>query len=311
MAYSKWINNTGDTMEQIIQNISDYQNWYEPNIDELTGLNLGYSIEFVQQSQNIQLGNNTIEYSIIKYEFEKHRPGENRNTDRAIRVKLVKNYILIFRNDDKIQYIINRNGPDAKAILRKLNNHTSRNTITENKFDFSQDLFNWLIYVVLKNNNPIINTLEVKKIMGFKGTVDQKEQRLAEIIGSGSEIMNALSTLAFLFDNDGMIYIKPVIKYNENHTSIEIDMRLNGTLDINSEVYMGDFKNEPEDIRKAKILLLLNILVLPDLITAFNGEVENEKWNLDIQVTMIKEIGEIIQGKVKEKIQSLVEDEGD
>ncbi|MFP7236009.1 hypothetical protein [Bacillus altitudinis] len=311
MAYSKWINNTEDTMEQIIQNISDHQNWYEPNIDELTEERLGYNIEFIQQSQSIQLGNNTIEYSIIKYEFEKHRPGESRNTDRAMRVKLVKNYILIFRNDDKIQYIINRNGSDAKAILRKLNNHTGRNTITENKFDFSQDFFNWLIYVVLKNNNPIIDSLEVKKIMGFKGTVDQQEQRLAEIIGSGSEIMNALSTLAFLFDNDGMSYIKPVINYNENHTSIEIDMRLNGTLDINSEVYMGDFINDPEEIRKAKILLLLNILVLPDLITAFNGDVESEKWNLDIQVTMIREIGEIIQGKVREKIQSLVEDEGE
>ena len=311
MAYSRWVHNTSDNMEKIIQNISDHENWYKPNTDEFTGGDMNYNIEFIQQRENIQLGDKNIEYSIIKYEFEKHRPGESKNPERNIRVKLVKNYIVIFSNDDEIQYLINRNGADAKSILRKLNNHVprDRNTITDKKFDFSQDIFNWLIYVVLKNNNPIVDTLEVKKITGFKGTVDQKEQRLAEIVGSGSEIMNALSTLAFLFDNDGMSYIKPVINYNANHMSIEIDIRLNGTLDINSEEYMGDFKDEPEDIRKAKILLLLNILVLPDLIAEFNSEVDNENWNLDTQVTMITEIGEIIQGKVEEKIQSLVEDE--
>lgn len=121
--------------------------------------------------------------------------------------------------------------------------------------------------------------------------------------------MNALSTLAFLFDNDGMSYIKPVINYDENHTSIEIDMRLNGTIGINVEEYTGSFIGDPEDLRRAKIFLLLHTLVLPKIISSFNADVESNAWNLDVQINMIKEIGEIIQNKVGEKIDSLIKEE--
>ncbi|KOR83478.1 hypothetical protein AM233_04640 [Bacillus sp. FJAT-22058] len=69
--------------------------------------------------------------------------------------------------------------------------------------------------------------LLLQKIIGFKGSTND---RLAEVKGTGNKIMNLLSTLAFLFENEQVSFIKPRIEYEKETAEISLD--LNGTIDI-------------------------------------------------------------------------------
>lgn len=74
---------------------------------------------------------------------------------------------------------------------------------------------------------------------GMKFEKGSTNDRLAEVKGTGNKIMNLLSTLAFLFENEKVSYIQPRVEY-ENDT-IEFSMDLSGTIDIDLESYVGDY----------------------------------------------------------------------
>ena len=78
--------------------------------------------------------------------------------------------------------------------------------------------------------------LIVNKIIGFKGSTEDK---LAEVKGWGNRIMNVLSTLAFLFEIEGVTHINPRIEYNKH--ILEISLEDNGNVSINLDSYTGDY----------------------------------------------------------------------
>ncbi|MED1740837.1 hypothetical protein P4U97_15195 [Bacillus swezeyi] len=92
--------------------------------------------------------------------------------------------------------------------------------------------------------------LILQKIIGFKGSTND---RLAEVKGTGNKILNLLSTLAFLFENENVSNIKPKIGYERE--TIDISMDLNGSVDIDLENYVGQYMYDIEEEKNAKVIL--------------------------------------------------------
>ncbi|MGP4073233.1 hypothetical protein ACTWQB_11840 [Piscibacillus sp. B03] len=300
MALSRWTDNSDNDMNQIIENMLNYQEWHTPEKDPLTNENLNFSVSksFAENKEMI-INGSTLHYNYLKYEYERVRPGEEENELRSSRIYPLSGFVIIYTDGVKTQYIINRSGNAfTKTILRKLNDYSGKLEVTENPFKISEDLFIWMISQVLNEGDESIDedtVIYLKQIIGFKGATTDK---LATVIGSGNRIMNLLSTLAFLFENEKVTYIKPIVEY-ENDT-IEFSMDINGTIDIDLESYVGDFMMDPEEEREAKVILKTSLEILPKIITNYYLDRENEVWSDSIRKEFFKGIGEKIQYKIDE-----------
>ncbi|WP_017379728.1 hypothetical protein [Paenisporosarcina sp. TG-14] len=309
MTLSRWSDDTENSMESIISNMLNYSNWHVPIKDPLTDEDLQFRItKSFPNDKTTELNGTEIKYNVINYDYEKVRNGEENNEMRSIRLYPTSGYLVVYSDTINTQYITNRSNSDpTKTILRKVNNYTGQLEIKSNPYQISEDLFTWMISKVLNNTEESIDEtslLSIKKIIGFKGSSDDK---LAEVIGSGNRIMNSLSTLAFLFDNEEVTYVKPVIEYN-GHT-VELFLNLSGSIDINLENYIGNFFMDPPDEMKAKLALMISLETIPKIISNYGNDLTSRTWSVEKKIEFIKSIGEEIQTKVNEKVRGLEDTE--
>ncbi|UAT31987.1 hypothetical protein K7T73_07140 [Bacillus badius] len=306
MTLSRWTDNSGRSMEEILTNMMDYESWISPEKDPISGENLRFHItKMFNENKVIILNDNEITYNYILYEYERVRPGEEDNEMRSSRIYPLSGYIVIYTDGTKTQYITNRSGNDGtKTILRKLNNYNKKLELTPNPFRINEDMFTWMIYKVLNSGEDSLeddSRLVLKKIIGFKGST---HDRLAEVKGAGNRIMNLLSTLAFLFENEKVSYIKPRIEY-QNET-IELSLDLNGTIDIDFESYVGNYFMDEEYKKQAKVILITFLEIIPKILTSYHLDRENEAWSVQEKIRFFTSIGETIQGKIREKIEEKI-----
>lgn len=306
MTLSRWTDNSKKSMDEILKNMMDYGDWITPEEDPLTGDYLRFQImKYFDENQKITLNNHEITYNYISYEYERVRPGEEDNEMKSSRIYPVTGYIIIYTDGTNTQYITNRSSNDAtKTILRKLNNYNKKLEITPNPFRISEDVFIWMIYRVLNFSEDSLedeSRLYLKKIIAFKGAT---HDRLAEVKGTGNKIMNLLSTLAFLFENEKVSFITTRIQY-QNET-IEVSLDLNGTIEIDLESYVGDCLMHPECEKKSIVTLVTFLEIIPKILTSHH----NDEWSVDKKVGFFTNIGESIQEKINEKIHAASSNEG-
>lgn len=302
MTLSRWTDKSENSMDQILDNILNYENWLTRDLDPLTEDYLRYQVDKVfDENMTVTLNNQEITYNYINYEYERVRPGEEENVMRSSRIYSITGYVIVYSDGSSTQYITNRSGGDnTKTILRKLNNYSGRLEIVSNPFSISEDIFTWMIYRVLNYGEDSLEDdshLSLKKIIGFKGAT---QDRLAEVRGSGNKIMNLLSTLAFLFENEQVSFIKPRIEY-QNET-IEMSLDLNGTIDIDFERYMGDYMMHEYEEKISLVTLVTFLEIIPKILTSYRNDLDNDVWSVNKKVDFFSGIGEAIQEKINEKI---------
>ncbi|MEH6842481.1 hypothetical protein V7Z47_28620 [Priestia megaterium] len=302
MTLSRWTDKSENSMDQILENMLNYENWLTRDLDPLTEDYLRYQVDKVfDENKTVTLNNQEITYNYINYEYERVRPGEEENVMRSSRIYSITGYVIVYSDGSSTQYITNRSGGDnTKTILRKLNNYGGRLEIISNPFSISEDIFTWMIYRVLNYGEDSLEDdshLFLKKIIGFKGAT---QDRLAEVRGSGNKIMNLLSTLAFLFENEQVSFIKPRIEY-QNET-IEMSLDLNGTIDIDFERYMGDYMMHEHEEKISLVTLVTFLEIIPKILTSYQNDLDNDVWSVDKKVDFFSGIGEAIQEKINEKI---------
>jgi hypothetical protein len=302
MTLSRWTDHSDHSMEQIISNMVNYAEWHTPEIDHYTDEPLGYRIskEF-DEDLTISLNDTFINFNLIHYEYEKIRAGEETNEMRSQRVYSLSGYVLVYSDGINTQYITNRSGgSNTLTILRKLNNYSGRLEVTHQPLRINEDIFTWMIFKVLNSAGESLedeSRLILEKIIGFKGATND---RLAEVKGTGNRIMNLLSTLAFLFENEKVSYIKPRVEYNND--TIEFSMDLSGTIDIDLESYIGDYLMDPNYERDSKVILKTFLEIIPKLLTSYYNDCENDEWSPDRKKEFFTQIGETIQEKINEKV---------
>ncbi|UAK17542.1 hypothetical protein [Sporolactobacillus terrae] len=303
MALSRWTDNQGNTMDEIINNMLDFRNWYEYENDPITGEQLNVNIDKkFSENRTMELNGHTMTFNYIEYDFEKVRPGEERNEMRSSRIFSLSGFILVYSDGEKTQYITNRsNNTSTLTILRKLNNYKKKLEITANPLSITDDMFTWMIYKVLNSREESFDDeshLTLDRIIGFKGATTDK---LAEIKGTGNRVMNLLSTLAFLFENESVSYISTRINYD--HETIELAMSLSGSIDIDLDSYVGNYLFDSDYERFSKVILETFLEVIPKIIATYYTEKENNDWSVELKNNFFVEIGTTIQETINEKLQ--------
>ncbi|PFZ73690.1 hypothetical protein COL72_08435 [Bacillus toyonensis] len=303
MSFSRWSDHSDRNMDQIIEGMLDYKNWHVADVDPRTNEDLRFHISrSFAENKTITLNGNDVYYNYIKYEYERVRPGEEQNELRTSRIYNTSGFIIIYSDGTNTQYITNRKGNDnTKTILRKINNYSGKREITFSPLHIQEDMFIWMIYRVLNSREESFEDdteLFIRQIIGFKGSTTDN---LAAVMGTGNRIMNLLSTLAFLFENEQVTMIKPRVEYGEE--TIEILLDVNGTVDVDLQNYTGAYLLEGEHERSAIVLLMTFLEIIPKIITAYSNasDVDNEEWSSDKKSEFLMGIGETIQEKIKEK----------
>ncbi|MED2940638.1 hypothetical protein [Cytobacillus horneckiae] len=307
MALSRWTDNSDRSMDDIMANVMNYREWIQEDKDPYNNQPLEYSVNITfEENKSINLNDIEITYNFINYSYERVRAGEENNPMRSNRIYSIDGYIVIFTDGVITQYITNRSSNDVtKTILRKINNYSKRLEITPNPITLVDDFFIWMIYKVLNHGNQSLeeeSRLLIKSIIGFKG---ETKDRLAEVKGSGNRILNLLSTLSFLFENEDLTQINTRIEYNNETIDYKLD--LFGNVDIDFKSYTGEYMfmmDVQEEEMKSKVILMTFLEVLPKILTSYGNDKESEEWTNDSRSTFFSEIGRVISAKIAEKIEN-------
>ncbi len=316
-----WEDNEVDTTEsidtivqKIHRNIPEYDDETSNNY-----VNIERSMAF-DRKQEIFLNDTRIEYNLIEFKMDVQKTidtDENNSSidnfriepEPNIRETTINAFILIFRDESgKINYIIDRPLGDARKMLRRFMNYESRGEITEKEINVTSDFFLWLVYKLFNKENEFelmtpdrnIKELTINAIIGIRGiTHDQNTVR-----ADGDEVMNLISTLAFILESESINRVVLKFYYNNIHENIEVRLE-NNKIAVDPDKYVGEYKNREGanyDYNRmlAQLLLLVYLDIIPNLKNVFLLA-KKEGWNQSRIESFIEQVKE----KLIERIDSI------
>ena len=127
-----------------------------------------------------------------------------------------------------------------------------------------------------------------------------KNDRLAEIAGSGDRILNLISTLTFLVENENLSRIEMLLCHQKETYGLKLG--INSYLEINAEKYQGRYMKIPDEEMIPHIVLNAFLVVIPDLLAIYDQEIEKGQWDNKIKREFLGNIGETIQKRLQEKL---------
>ncbi|MFY9901927.1 MAG: hypothetical protein WAK52_04905 [Trichococcus sp.] len=302
MPYSLWRDTTEHSIQQIIDNCLDYENWYTNEIDPYDESKLRFEInKRFLDNHNLKIGDTNFFFNVLDYEMEKVRPREAENAMRATRVQLISGFVIVFTDGNTTKYITNKTyGPNTLTNLRKINNYIGQLEIIDEKFSIDSDLFFWVVNKVIDFPGVQLGdaqNVKIELMTGFKGETDDK---LAEISGSGDRILNLISTLTFLVENEKLSRIEMQLCHQKDTYGLKLG--INSYLEINAEKYRGGYMKLPDEEMIPHIVLNAFLVVIPDLLAIYDQEIKKGQWDNKIKREFLGSIGETIQERIQEKL---------
>lgn len=282
--FSKYIDNSindGDTfmsMDDILTNILEFEEWRADEIDPFTQQRLNYEVfKEYGENQKIEIKGTEFTFNYIKYSYDTVISGQESNPISVERLKTTSGAIIIYTDGIRTQYLVDRaRGATALRILRVINNSDKNKIIEAQSFNITEDFFIWLISRFMSGNKIIDeeNSLIISRIIGFRGEGSQKQ---AVLSGSGNEVMNLLSSLSFLIEMDVMTEIE--VRINCGPETFEIRLySINSQLDILVENYVGEHMILLSEEKDPRVLLNAFIDVIPSIMNAYNEDIDNGNW---------------------------------
>lgn len=299
---TRWLDKESISLKSAIDNIITISE--RENDSEVTTRYCNWKSEKIfDEIQITQFNNREIKYNYFSVSFDSVRPGTQPVEDRTTHNNC---FIIVYFNGSSVNYIINRNS-DAKTILRKLLNYSGKNEITENNFKVDSELFIWLISKVYYDQNTIeINSqtdvkLVLKSIKGFKG---DSQDYLTKVSASGESVMKIISTLSFLLESRNINQIKVDIDYGNNR-GIIIELNVNNSIMINTEMYIGDYIMEVPEKKISQLYLLFYLELFPNLVQSYQNEKESELWNREKNIEFLKDVAKALTESIDFKLSTL------
>lgn len=252
------------------------------------------------QNQNVMIDNRTIEYNVIDFSMNFVTPGMSQMDEQT---SVIRGMIIVYTDGVRVQYIINRNS-DALKLLRKLLGYTGKNEIVENKLTFSDDIFMWFVKTVFTRENEFLFTdshqneqsLVINSIIGVRGET-KDENRLS---AHGDTVLKLISTLSFILESN---LLKQIILRTEytGHENIELRLNDKGVVSVDTDSYSGNYEDLDVNQKKAQLLLLIYLDVLPKLIQIYSSEKEDQNWNFDEKNKFFELIENKLFDRLKER----------
>lgn len=310
MKFSRWLyKNEDDTYDTVLEKVKSFKDWNEVIIDPITKKDLEFDIFQICEDTVHITNESKYKYSVFKFTYEHLVIDKISTLPFEDRVDKYESFIIIYEDNQNIYFSINRSGSFALTVLRKFYglDLSHKKVIVEECFNTSNDFIDWLFYgdSSLEMIDEIKN-LKIEKITGFKGNVSSKHSIVSQISGKGNEVMNALSTLAFMFENKEITYVRLIVKYLNAH-ELEFGLLLNGTIEFEIEKYQGSlFFGDMMD-KYSKVLILISTHIFPIIKNKYIDLKDSDKWDTKVKIKKIEEIGALIQDQVSKKINSLKE----
>ncbi|PNZ07353.1 hypothetical protein CD144_07160 [Staphylococcus equorum subsp. linens] len=253
-------------------------------------LSLKRNFEELTDVKQIEIANSKYNYKVYKYYKENINKGFEQDVNRETRVSDIEMYIVVFSNKTTTQYLISKSVNDSKGktILRQLMNYESSGEIETNKISIlsDKDFYLWLFYSVLNDKNSD-EDITIVSIEGYRGS---DRETLTHVTGSGSELLNLLSTLTFIFESDNINRIKLKVLYDSHY--VVLHLHNNGNVKIHFSEYQGDYDELAKGDEIANITLMSMLLILPKISSIYS----QDEWHKD---KFKKDIGDNVIERVK------------
>lgn len=302
MSTTRWKDTETTNLDRAIELLTD-DVINDERVASLTWENWRLSKAF-QVNQSIRMNGREISFNLINYAYDQITTGARPIEDRTVRKT---GFIIAYFNGVSVNYIIDQNS-SAQKMLRKLLSYTGRNEVEKNTYDFPNDFFVWLISKVYNSENIIesdnenLFNLRLESIKGFRGDTEDSQTKVS---ADGESVMNIISTLSFLLESRRLNQIKLNLSYS-GHENISLVLK-SDVVSAYFNSYQGVFENDEENLRTAKLYLLIYLELLTILDQEYQSDLANDIWNRDVYINFMNNVAENLTEKINRKIDSLNE----
>lgn len=251
-------------------------------------------------SKSITINGFNVDYNVIHYNYNQVTVVPSPSEDRIIPKS---GRIIVYYYMGAINYIIDQNS-NAQKMLRRLLSYSGKNEIEKNSFQFNSDFFIWMIFRVFNKNISIENIINDKQmilyidaIKGFRGNTEDLQNKVS---ADGEAVMNLISALSFLLESSALNQIKVDIKYT-NHDNISLKLQQN-TVQIDFCTYQGEYENDMDDLKYAKLYLLVYLEIVPILEQEYFSDKSEGEWGEDKYKSFLNDIAKLLNDKIQEKL---------
>lgn len=310
--FSIWIDNTSKSSEEIKLAIDTFNS--NDSTTDSFGRTLINSVDFLSEIESININSTqSCKYQLIKVHMEKVNNSNSADPDDKKRIDQFICDGAIIEYDSRIYYLLLRGNTSLlKTNLRSILGHDVHQHNTLTQYDLidneNDDFFYWIFNKTHNEKHTLINNdyqIKFLDLIGFKG----KTENESTVSTSGSRILEILSTLAFIFENEQTLSVTTELSYSisQNQDSrITISLSQSGTHQIHENLYNGprlvsldsyetDFKVKHLIIQ---ILCEYIFVIHPKLKAAFEEDVRTTIWSKAAKLTFIQTLGTDISDRV-------------
>ncbi|MDU2591728.1 MAG: hypothetical protein E7C86_03825 [Paeniclostridium sordellii] len=295
---SFWIFKESKNIDQYVSILNNDRLNYIQQGDSNKIVSLMNSPEIEKKSVN--LFNKDIEYCFIRLRTEETSGKEN-FTD-----------ILMYSIDgSKVKMNVFRGNTNTTNIIRPYFNQPHWGELgdfKENKLEVTEDLLFWLFKMYIDTKTISLSKIDdiyINALKGYSGVTKDNNNRVR---GEGERISEILGTLAFLLNNDPLKMLRPKIylKYGSETHDILLELKMSGTIKIDSRNYKGSFLGVYSDEELVAILsLLCSEFIIPKLIQSHRDALIDDRWNISLKKDFLQRIGTEIQNRVQFELNKL------
>ncbi|MGG5306924.1 hypothetical protein IGK38_001589 [Enterococcus pernyi] len=303
---TRWLNNADITLDDSINLLMTDHNGVK-NDGSIKYTNIRKQKLF-DQNLEIKIENLDVKYNVIDFSMNYVTPGMTTMDEQT---SIIRGMIIVYTDGGRTQYIINRN-TDALKLLRKLLGYTGKNEIVENKLTFSDDIFMWFVKTVFTKYNEFLFTdaqqneksLTINSIIGVRGETKDENTLSAH----GDTVLKLISTLSFILESNLLKQILLRLEYT-GHENMELKLNDKGVVSVDIDSYSGNYEDLEENKKKAQLLLLVYLDILPKLLKVYYDEKTDGNWNVVEKNNFFELIENSLFDRLKERKEQVKEEQ--
>lgn len=299
---TRWTDETETNLNEVEKKLLLIHN------DEQPDSSTGYANWVIQkkfcENKEETLNGKTVKYNLYTFSVDQIPAGVAIDDDSVTKKT---GFIIPYEINGKVRYIIDRNS-GALTLIRKMLFYVGKGEVIKNNLPFTADKFVWLISKVYNGENVLeggsefLENITVNTIRGFKGDT---EDSLTTISAEGESVMNIISTLSFLIESKNLNQINMDLAYR-THTNIGVTFNNKNTIFVSDDRYTGELlQNNTHYELLAKIMLVLNIEIIPIIIQNYQNDVDLNLWNQGRCIDFLQQVADDLEEKVASRIDDL------
>lgn len=242
--------------------------------------------------ENLEFKTLDLEGESIKYltgiiSFQRFKRGYKHKPVNE-QIELISEEFIIYDNTKEKLLIILGSKTSSQKLVKNVFQPNFGEINERNVID--KDILYWIVYRLrLYPNKEVLQNsgLYFRGLEGYMGTSSDKTNLVR---GQGLRVIALMGTLSFIFNDENLKALKPVIQYKR--TKITIEFSSTNTNRVSIDESAGNNIEQQ---------LLVSHKILPKILEAYENDKNSKEWSLESKLTFLQEIGATIPEKVDEQ----------